>query len=336
MKREYGTFALSLDFELHWGCFETMLEMNEQAKRYFSNTRAVIPKMLKAFAEGEVHVTWAAVGMLYRKNREEWENGHPFILPSFTNAAVSAYEWIKQNGFSGDEDPYHFAPDLIDLIKQTPFQEIGTHTYAHYFCLEPGQTKDQFREDLRVACKLAAERGIEIRSLVFPRNQFNKEYLSVCNEVGITSVRSSPDIWYWAPATGSSFMKKLFRAGDAYLRFQPIKMVYLEDIDTSQLPLQLPASRLYRPWIPNEPLKNKMKMRRIKNEMTEAAQKGAYYHLWWHPHNFGNQPEACMNELHELIEHYRLLHKKYGFESLSMQEITNRLLKINIPTHATG
>jgi hypothetical protein len=43
-----------------------------------------------------------------------------------------------------------------------------------------------------------------------------------------------------------------------------------------------------------------------------------------------------MNELHELIGHYRLLHKKYGFESLSMQEITNRLLKINIPTHATG
>jgi hypothetical protein len=326
MKPEPGVFVISLDFELHWGCFETIRKLDEEAQRYFLNTRKVIPQKLSLFAEGDIHVTWAAVGMLYRKNRKEWEENMPSLIPSFSNPHVSAYEWIRKNGFSGEEDPFHFAPQLIDLIHSTPHQEIGTHTYAHYFCLEEGQTKEEFREDIRMACRVASEKGIKIKSLVFPRNQFRKEYLSVCRDEGITSVRSSPDIWYWSPATGSSFMKRFFRAGDAYLKFQPIKMVYLKDIDTDELPLQLPASRLYRPWKPGQPLQNNLKMRRILGEMTEAAIKGAYYHIWWHPHNFGNNPQECLNELRQIVSHFNLLKKKYGFRSMTMNELTDHLL----------
>lgn len=322
-----GVFCISLDFELHWGCFENML-MDEKAQRYFNNTRDIIPKKLELFADQDIHVTWAAVGMLFRQNRQEWEAGKPAVLPTFDNPAVSAYEWIDRHGFMGDQDPYHFAPTLVDKIKSTPNQEIGTHTYAHYFCLEHGQTKEQFRCDMEMACQVAAEKGISLKSLVFPRNQFNQEYLSVCRDLGITSVRSSPDIWYWEPATGSSFMKKLFRAGDAYLKFQPIKMVSLEDIDISVgLPLQLPATRLYRPWKQGQPLQNTLKMRRILNEMTEAARKNAYYHIWWHPHNFGNNPQECFSELKQIVTHFNKLRSQYGFMSLTMNEITELLLK---------
>ena len=323
--KEPGIFAVSLDFELHWGCFEKMTLLNEAEQQYFYNTRKAIPQMLSIFTKGNIHVTWAIVGMLYRKDKKEWEANMPAILPSFNNPNVSAYEWIKKFGFYNDNDPFHFAPDLINQIKAAPHQEIGTHTYAHYFCLEEGQTKEQFREDIRMACKVASENGIEIRSLVFPRNQFNREYLSICKEAGINAVRSSPDIWYWEPATGSTFMKKFFRAGDAYLSFQPIKTVFLKDIDHTQLPLQLPASRLYRPWKPGQPLQNKLKMRRILNEMTAAAKRGAYYHIWWHPHNFGNHPEQCLAELQQIANHFNYLHKKYGFQSLTMNEITEKI-----------
>ena len=203
------------------------------------------------------------------------------IIPTFEKKSASAYEWVNQNGFNDEYDKEHFAPELIDLINKTPFQEIGTHTYAHYFCLEAGQTKEQFREDISVACKLANEKGIKLRSLVFPRNQFNEDYLSVCNEFGITSVRTNPDIWYWSYADNAgSFMKRFFRAGDAYLKFQPIKLQYVEDIKTDMLPLHLPASRLYRPWRPKYAIENKLKIKRILKEMTTAAQKGAYYHIW--------------------------------------------------------
>lgn len=322
-----GTFCISLDFELHWGCFETMKVLDEKGKTYFHNTRKAIPEMLKIFSAAELHVTWATVGMLYHRNVKEWEAHRPNPIPAFENPEVSAYAWVEKNGFLHDTDECHFAPELIAQIKNTPFQEIGTHTYAHYFCLEAGQTRAQFEADIQMACRLAAEQGIAIKSLVFPRNQFKESYLSVCREAGITAVRTSPDIWYWAYSHSSgSFMKRFFRAGDAYLKFQPIKMVYLKDIDTAALPLHLPASRLYRPWRPKFALENKLKMRRILNEMTAAAQKGAYYHIWWHPENFGSYPEACLNELKVMAEHYMRLKEKYGFESLNMGEITDRLM----------
>ena len=327
MNLSAGQFVISLDFELHWGCFESM-SLNEKEQQYFKNTRKIIEEKLELFATNNIHVTWASVGMLFNKNIEEWEKNKPELLPSFDNPQVSAYNWIEKYGFFSEEDPFHFAPDLLEKIRATPNQEIGTHTYAHYFCLEKGQNKEQFREDLHIAKKIAAQKGIELKSLVFPRNQFNPQYLSVCFELGITSVRSSPDIWYWSPATGSSIKKKFFRAGDAYFKFQPIKMLTLNDCKIqSGLPLLLPASRLYRPWQPKYTFQNTFKLNRILGEMTEAAKKKAYYHIWWHPHNFGNYPRQCMAELEQIISHYVSLRNKYGFQTLSMNEITELKLK---------
>lgn len=321
--QESGIFSVSLDFELHWGSFETKRILDEETQLHFLNTRAAIPEMLSIFKEYEIHVTWATVGMLYRNNSKEWEDNKPALVPTFKNPDVSAYEWVNKNGFNGDNDPSHFAPEFIDMIKSTPFQEIGTHTYAHYFCLEEGQTKEQFREDIKMACELAKSKGIEIKSLVFPRNQFNEDYLSICNEFGITSVRTNPDIWYWSYSNeAGSFMKRFFRAGDAYLKFQPIKMVYPKDINPNLMPLHLPASRLYRPWRPYYAIENKLKIRRIINEMTKAAQKGSYYHIWWHPENFGAHPKECLDELRKIAAHYVHLREKYGFRSMTMQETT--------------
>lgn len=322
-----GIFTISLDFELHWGCFENMM-LEKPQQQYFNNTREIIPQKLALFAENGIHVTWATVGMLFLKNTDEWKLNKPAITPAFDNPNVSAYEWINRHGFYSEKDPFHFAPELVSLIKQTPNQELATHTYAHYFCLEKGQTAEQFKADLETACRLAAAQGTALKSLVFPRNQFNKEYLSICNDVGISSIRSSPDIWYWEPATSSSFMKKLFRAGDAYLKFQPIRMVYLKDFKKEPgMPISLPATRLYRPWKKGQPLQNKLKMRRILNEMTEAAKKRAYYHIWWHPHNFGNNPKECFEELKVIIRHFRMLNSKYQFTSLTMEETANLILE---------
>ncbi|MES1224382.1 MAG: polysaccharide deacetylase family protein [Bacteroidota bacterium] len=315
-----GIFVISLDFELHWGRFDKM-QLNASAQKYFFNTRNVIPQKLKLFSENEIHVTWAAVGMLFRKNKKEWEEGKPNLLPTFKDENLSAYKWVDKNGFYNDEDPFHFAPSLVDLIKSSPYQEIGTHTYAHYYCLAEGQTAEQFRADMQTAKQAAKEKNIELRSLVFPRNQFNEKYLSICKEEGIYCVRSNPDAWYWNPSDKSALSKKIFRTGDAYINIPPTKVVSSKSlIKNISSPVLLPASRLYRSWQPKYPILNKLKLQRILHEMTNAAKQKAYYHLWWHPHNFGNYPEECLQELKQIIEHYHYLHDKYAFKSLSMYE----------------
>ena len=319
-----GILNISLDCELHWGRFDKV-SLDAVHKRYFEQTRNVFPRMVQLFKDYEIHVTWAIVGMLYHRNAEEWRALQPDEYPGYENPRFSSYHWVKGNGLQEPEDPWHFAPELIQLLEDVPFFEIGTHTYSHYYCQEPGQTAAQFRADLQLALEVAGRRGHTLRSLVFPRNQFNEEYLSVCTELGIAIVRSNPDTWYWDANRPESLLKKVFRTGDAYTNLLGPKTVPLSSIDKATVPLQLPASRLYRAWTEKSEWLNRLKLRRILQEMTYAARRGGYYHLWWHPHNFGWHPEECMRELETILQHYKKLQEEYGFESLTMSETKNRI-----------
>ncbi len=319
-----GILNISLDFELHWGRFDKVV-LDAPNRRYFEQTRQVFPRMVDLFRVYEMHVTWAIVGMLYHRNAAEWRALQPAVHPGYEQPHFSSYHWVQQHGLQEPEDIYHFAPDLIQLLETVPFFETGTHTYSHYYCKEGGQTAEQFREDLRLALEVASRRGHVIRSLVFPRNQFNEQYLSVCAELGIETVRSNPDAWYWDANRPESLLKKVFRTGDAYTNLLGSKVVPLALIDRSNHPLLLPASRLYRAWTEKSAVLNRLKLQRILNEMTVAARQGGYYHLWWHPHNFGWHPEECMGELELILKHYRDLNREYGFESLTMGETKDRV-----------
>jgi hypothetical protein len=54
--------------------------------------------------------------------------------------------------------------------------------------------------------------------------------------------------------------------------------------------------------------------------MTYAAMHKKYYHIWWHPENFGNHPKECLQELKAIVLHYLKLQRKYGFKSVTMNE----------------
>jgi peptidoglycan/xylan/chitin deacetylase (PgdA/CDA1 family) len=318
-----GIFSISLDFELNWGCFESKL-LDDSGKLYFKNTRNSIPKLLALFTEFKVEVTWAIVGMLFNENKEEWTSNIPSSIPNYSNPKRSSYEWVKSQKNSDQIGECLFAPALIELIQSTPGMEVGTHTYSHFYCKEQGQTIEDFKADLEKAIEVARKKNIQLTSLVFPRNQFNSEYLSVCSDLGIHIVRSNPSPWYWNSNKPESLLKKIFRTGDSWLPLNRNTVVELHSLQLKDQSLLLPASRLYRPWTKNA-LLNKLKMIRIKNEMTSAAKNKAYYHLWWHPHNFGNHPDECLEELKIILKHYNYLNKKFGFTSLNMRSTANYL-----------
>lgn len=334
-----GIFTTSLDFELHWGGFEkwnlpngnglTASGKKDYAK-YFLNTRKVIPEMLELFKKYEVHVTWAAVGMLLHESKKALLANAPAVRPSYKDQELSAYHYIETIGIGeGEEsDPFHFAPTLVKQILSTAYQELGTHTFAHYYCNEDGQTIEQFQEDLRAAKRVAKNYGHELRSLVFPRNQFNDDYLKVCFEEGITAVRSNPLDWFWKidSTQNESYWKRLNRGLDAYFSIGKKNTYSLNSLSTRKgFPVCLPASRLLRPYNPKEFILNDLKINRIKSEMTRAALQGEVYHLWWHPHNFGNYPEQSMKGLTMILEHFAYCCDRWNMQSLNMGEITSVL-----------
>jgi peptidoglycan/xylan/chitin deacetylase (PgdA/CDA1 family) len=317
---ENGKFIISLDFELHWGAVEKW-DLSIK-KSYFDATRLSIPLVLELFEECGIHATWATVGFLFAKNKEQLLDFLPEERPSYDNQDLNYYSIIDDNKIGNDEsvDPYHYGYSLIKKIIETPHQELASHTFSHYYCNEPGQNLNQFDADLKAAQKISMENfGIQLKSLVFPRNQFNIKYLDIAKQNGIKVVRSNPDVWFWKQSN------KLSPVARAFDTLMPISstLTYNEDeLVTKNEVLLLPASRFLRPYSNKEKLLQPIKLNRVLQEMTYAAKNRRVYHLWWHPHNFGNSLDKNMTNLKVIIEHFKFLNKKYHFASKSMLEMT--------------
>lgn len=280
--------------------------------------------MLDKFGETGIQATWATVGMLFAENEEEWRAYSPEYLPSYRDKKYSAYEFVKTHGLRPD---VHFAPEIIQKIIDTPGQELGSHSFAHYYTLMRGQSPEQFRQDLKATQKISLDKfGVSLKSLVFPRNHLNELYLGICLEEGYEFVRGNPKNWFWQETQHENFSKKLFRSADCFFPIGERTSFRIEKIkEIENEPLIIPASRILRPLNKSNRLMNQIRLARIKKEMTIAARNNEIYHLWWHPHNFGKDPAGSMKELDEVILHFKTLQDKYGMESLNMQGIGNRI-----------
>jgi len=322
-----GIFTISLDFELHWGVFDKRDRLSR--RQCYENTLQLIPRMLEMFAEYEVHVTWATVGSLFAKDSQEWLALKPEVEPAYTNDIYSAYKWAKRNGLSSQYNWAHFAPETINTILKFPGQEMATHTFSHYYCMEPQTRPEAFAEDLKAAQKAAAKFNTQLVSLVFPRNQYNPTYLKACYDSGIRAIRSNPNNWFWTPIPneGTSLMRKIFRTGDGYVQMGRRTSYPLSSIQVkANEPLQLPASRLFRSWHPNYSFTNTLRLRRVLSELQTAAKKKECYHLWWHPENFGDYPEQNLRDLEAVLKAYKQYKKAYNMQSWNMGEYVTHLL----------
>ena len=313
-----GTFVISLDYELLWGVWDVTTK-----EKYGANilgVKEVIPALLKLFSDYNVKTTFATVGILFAKNKDELLNRLPEIKPAYNNAEYNVYlKEFNSMGTDETDDPYHFGHTLFEMIKNSQ-HEIGTHTFSHYFCLEEGQTAGEFDADIKAAIKIAEANNVQISSLVFPRNQINEDYLPVLANNGISVYRGNPVSWIYKPRMFSAEVPfiRLCRLLDTYFPISGNNTFSIKK--DAGLPVNIPASRFLKPYNKNLSWLEKLKLKRIRNEMTHAAKNNKLYHLWWHPHNFGVNIQENMNNLAVLLNHYRFLQKKYGFKNCTMKE----------------
>lgn len=320
-----GKFIISLDFELHWGRFDR-IALDAAGRKYFSTTRELIPQVLEKFKDKNIRATWATVGFLFAKNLQQQKDYFPEKRPRYANAKFNSYGLFERNevGENENSDPFHFAPTLIEKILATPGQELASHTFSHYYCLEPGQDAEAFRQDMFAGQAIAKDNfGVSLTSVVFPRNQFTADYLSVLKTVGITAARSNPDIWFWNASSREKETKftKAFRLVDHYLPLDG-ETSFLPAVKNELVAL-VPASRFFRPFHPKiDGIGGQwLKVRRIKDEMTNAAKTGRCYHLWWHPHNLATDPQKNLAALDEILTHFQHLRNRWGMESAAMKDV---------------
>jgi peptidoglycan/xylan/chitin deacetylase (PgdA/CDA1 family) len=326
MNNSNGILIISLDFELYWGLIGK-IPLKDYRKNLLG-VHSVIPWLLKLFKEYQIHSTWAVVGFLFYESRRELIEGLPNKRPEYINIELCPYRYISSIDDNDEQDIFHFGPELIKMIVSEPGQEIGSHTFSHYYCLEKGQDRAAFEDDLEAAIRVANKYGLKPESLVFPKNQINKDYLPILKDKGIKAYRGNEPSWIYQGRSDEdeSLLRRGLRILDAYINISGHN-AYNKAMIKRQFPFNISSSRFLRPYSKKLARLEPRRLDRILADMSHAAQNGLVYHLWWHPHNFGINQEENLKFLQDILAHFIKLKNTYGMESLNMQELSANLLE---------
>lgn len=310
-QKSNGRFIISLDYEKYWGvCF--LKHINEYSKTNILPVDQIFSKTLKVFSEYEIKATFAIVGFLFLEDREQLNKCGKMDI-NYKNKELNPYIRIR-NGLPNDDSLLFGGKSLLDL--QNSPHEVGSHTFSHFYCSQGGQTRDDFKKDLELfdSVNTFFEKP---KTLIFPWNDVNEDYFDLIASNGFTHLRVNNENSYIYDFVNNSILKRILRLLDRYL---PIaKIQYSKTYKKNNLTLNT-HSRFFAPYQNKLWFLEKLRIRKILKEMTVCAQKGKDYHLWWHPHNFGNQ-EKMFKQLEVILAHYQCLNKKYNFTSVRMDEL---------------
>ncbi len=316
-----STLIVSLDFELFWG-MQDGWELSEYEDHVLGGRKA-IPQLLDLFQRHGIHATWATVGFQFAENEETVRKFFPSVMPTYDNEALSGYRCFGRIGKDEQTAPCFYAPSLIAQIDATPGQEIGSHTFSHYYCREKGQTEEQFRADMTAAKAIANYYGYEMTSVVLPRNQCEPEYTKVLANLGFAAYRDEENDWIHEKI-GFRPLMRLLRLADVYVPLTG-QGGYIPKMENGIV--NLAGSRMYKPYFKPLGFLERLKVRRIKKQMLHAAKNGLTFHLWWHPHNVGVRTDFHMSQLEEIFSYYESLREKYGMLSLNMREAAAAIMQ---------
>jgi peptidoglycan/xylan/chitin deacetylase (PgdA/CDA1 family) len=308
-----AALVISLDFELFWGVTDCADPL-----RYGRNVEGewrAVPAMLELFSRYGIKATWATVGMAMCRDWNEWNAIRPAQLPGYRDPGLSNYRYGE---LARQHPRLFFARPLVQRILDTPGQELASHTYSHFYCNADGASSEEFAADMACARDIAAQFGVTLRSLVFPRNQMNIACLRRLPELGIQVVRGNRRHW-------------LYRDGDQVPGGALGRAVRFADCWLAMLPsstrgrrlenglVDVPASLFLRPWSSRLARLETLRVARLCAAMSAAAKSDGVFHLWWHPHNFGLHCERNLALLETLLQHHARLRDEHGMVSMSMK-----------------
>ena len=256
-----------------------------------------------------------------RSTRDEVDAHVPRERPTYQRAELDPY--VEPIGIDEKHDPEHLAGSLVELIVASAGQEVGSHTFSHYCCLEPGQSEATFRADLAAAQAIAIRRGVKLSSLVLPRNQWNPAYAAAVLELGFRCIRGPQRSWgHRARQHGDqSILHQASRLADTYIGVSPPPTTEWHNVLLPSGLCDVPASAFLRPYEPARKRLEPLRLARLRSGMRHAAQHGRIFHLWWHPHNFSQHQSENFAVLEQVLDEFDRLASAEGMQSLTMADV---------------
>jgi hypothetical protein len=315
--------VISLDLELHWGVRDHM-PRDGSAYRWLAEERRAVQDLLSVFAERRIRATWATVGFLFASTWDELLPHLPSVRPVYRRAELDPY--VVPVGRDEHHDPEHLAGSLVDLIAAGPGQEVASHTFSHYYCLEPGQDETTFRADLAAAQSVARGRGLTVNSLVLPRNQWNPAYAGAVFDLGFRCIRGNQRSWAHRPAAGGGDIRqRAARLADTYAGLSPPPTTAWSEVMLPSGLCDVPASAFLRPYNPRRRQLEPLRRARLRSGLRQAARAGRIFHLWWHPYNFARNRNENLALLDHVLDEFDALARTEGIETLTMSDVSDRV-----------
>lgn len=270
------TFILSLDCEGKWGMADVLQPYHHRLLTS-TNLASAYKQLLNLLSRFDLAATFAFV-MAFALSRKESE--HFPVLHASRRGADSWLDhyWACQK--LGFDEGWH-EPDLLERVRDAGEHEIACHGFCHRPLGEASVDPVAAAAELDAAMVTAKYKGLEVETLVFPRNEVGN--LTAVKAAGLLGYRS-----------------RLVRPGGPIGRGAAL----LEEFNVwaRPQPAAFPESGLVE--IPPGHFFNwRFGMRRLvppaatrarwRKQLKTCTRKGGVVHLWLHPHNLVSGPDTA-------------------------------------------
>lgn len=258
---------ISIDFELDWGYNNSENPLSED------EISSGLDSIIAILKKHKIKSTWAIVGQLFRNNGTENDNSRRRL------------NWIIKN------------------LKENDLIEIASHTNNHIFIEEISD--ELIEEDFDLMKSVAKNISIDFKSIVFPRNQYNKKNLRLIKKYGYTHYRSVQKKWYLNTKKYSK-ENKLKRNFIRLIELIPLNRDVI--ISSNNKLTSISDSRFFR-FFPSSLFGKIISIfyySILKHELRNCIRRNNLYHIWFHPHNIMKKPNG-IKELDYFIKYFKKL-----------------------------
>jgi len=261
--------SISADFELNWAFRSRTAKLRDSLGKA---ERQNVPYILDLLSDFSMPITWATVGHLFLTSCAR-EGGHAHQkMPRPPCNARWQGDWYQHDPCTDFmRDPLWYAPDLIEkVIGAGVAHEVGSHSFSHIDFSAQTSNRELVKREIEECQAVMAPYGLKLRSLVYPFNNMGHAYHDLLYQYGIIAVRHrDAKVRLSYPERSPDGVYKIYES------------MNLRSTDHYQY--------------------------RDKAELfiTHALERGAAYHLWFHPSDPRGLFQKEFAEILDIIQQLR-------------------------------
>ena len=313
-----GVFTLSLDFELVWGARDLAEHLGPLLHDARLTRDHVFGPLLDMLVERRIRATWATVGHLFLEGAEPVGGVmHPDVVPP-------CHPWRKAPWWEGvpagtERDHPEFYGRSLVLRLRDAGQELGCHGFSHAILGDPGCSRQTADTELARCVKEARAIGVDLRTMVFPRNAVG--HLDLVARHGFRTWRAPDPAWSTRPGVPRPIGRVAHLVAVARAAEPPTVLPSPGPYGLCCVPGSASILPIYgiRRMIPI-----RSRQERALKGLRAAARDRRIFHLWMHPINLAADPEGLLAVVRTVLDEAVRLRDEGRIEVLSVAEVTER------------